>query len=69
MPNMTGIELLKSVRADPKLKHLPFLMVTAEADKENIVEAVKSGVSGYIVKPFNAATMKEKLEKIFATKK
>lgn len=69
MPNMTGIELLKAVRSDPKLKHLPFLMVTAEADKENIVEAVKSGVSGYIVKPFNAATMKEKLEKIFATKK
>jgi two-component system, chemotaxis family, chemotaxis protein CheY len=69
MPNMTGIELLKSVRADPKLKHLPFLMVTAEADKENIVEAVKSGVSNYIVKPFNAATMKEKIEKIFVNKK
>jgi two-component system, chemotaxis family, chemotaxis protein CheY len=69
MPNMTGIELLKNVRADPKLKHLPFLMTTAEADKENIVEAVKSGVSNYIVKPFNAATMKEKMEKIFANKK
>ena len=69
MPNMTGIELLKNVRADPKLKHLPFLMITAEADKENIVEAVKSGVSNYIVKPFNAATMKEKMEKIFANKK
>ena len=69
MPNMTGIELLKTVRSDPKLKHLPFLMVTAEADKENIVEAVKSGVSNYIVKPFNAATMKEKLEKIFANRK
>ena len=69
MPHMTGIELLKAVRSDPKLKHLPFLMVTAEADKENIVEAVKSGVSNYIVKPFNAATMKEKLEKIFANKK
>jgi two-component system chemotaxis response regulator CheY len=65
MPNMTGIELLKEVRSNPKLKHLPFLMVTAEADKENIVEAVKSGVSNYIVKPFNAATMKEKIEKIF----
>ena len=65
MPNMTGIELLKEVRKNPKLKHLPFLMVTAEADKENIVEAVKSGVSNYIVKPFNAATMKEKIEKIF----
>lgn len=68
MPNMTGIELLKAVRADPKLKHLPFLMVTAEADKDNIVEAVKSGVSNYIVKPFNAATMKEKIEKIFTKK-
>ncbi|MES2616122.1 MAG: response regulator [Bdellovibrionota bacterium] len=65
MPNMTGIELLKAVRADPKLKHLPFLMVTAEADKDNIVEAVKSGVSNYIVKPFHAATMKEKIDKIF----
>jgi len=69
MPNMTGIELLKEVRKDPKLKHLPFLMVTAEADKENIVEAVKSGVSNYIVKPFNAATLKEKIEKIFVNKK
>lgn len=65
MPNMTGIELLKSVRTDAKLKHLPFLMVTAEADKDNIIEAVKSGVSNYIVKPFNATTMKEKLDKIF----
>lgn len=69
MPNMTGIELLKSVRADAKLKHLPFLMITAEADKENIVEAVKSGVSNYIVKPFNAGTLKEKIEKIFANRK
>jgi two-component system chemotaxis response regulator CheY len=69
MPNVTGIELLKSVRADPALKSLPFLMVTAEADKENIVEAVKSGVSSYIVKPFNAATLKEKIEKIFANRR
>lgn len=69
MPNMTGIELLKSVRADAKLKHLPFLMITAEAEKDNIVEAVKSGVNSYIVKPFNAGTMKEKLEKIFANRK
>ena len=68
MPNMTGIELLKAVRADPKLKHLPFLMVTAEAEKENIVEAVKSGVSNYIVKPFNAQTLKEKIDKIFVKK-
>lgn len=65
MPNMTGIELLKAVRAEAALKHLPFLMITAEAEKDNIVEAVRSGVSSYIVKPFNAATMKEKLEKIF----
>ena len=65
MPNMTGIELLKSVRADPKLKHLPFLMVTAEADKANIIEAVKSGVSNYVVKPFTGQTLAEKLAKIF----
>lgn len=69
MPNMTGIELLKAVRAEPSLKGLPFLMVTAEADKENIVEAVKSGVSSYIVKPFNAATLKEKIEKIFVNRR
>jgi two-component system chemotaxis response regulator CheY len=69
MPNITGIELLKAVRADPQLRGLPFLMVTAEADKENIVEAVKSGVSSYIVKPFNAATLKEKIEKIFANRR
>jgi two-component system chemotaxis response regulator CheY len=67
MPNMTGIELLKSVRGDPKLAHLPFLMITAEAEKENIVEAVKSGVSNYIVKPFTAQTLQEKLNKIFAS--
>jgi two-component system chemotaxis response regulator CheY len=66
MPNMTGIELLKAVRADPKLKHLPFLMVTAEAEKENIIEAVKSGVSNYVVKPFTGQTLGEKLAKIFA---
>jgi len=69
MPNMTGIELLKAVRAEPSLKGLPFLIVTAEADKENIVEAVKSGVSSYIVKPFNAATLKEKIEKIFVNRR
>ena len=64
MPNMTGLEFLKTVRADPKFKHLPFLMVTAEAEKENIIEAVKSGVSNYVVKPFTAQTLKEKLTKI-----
>jgi len=66
MPNMTGIELLKTVRADAQLKHLPFLMVTAEAEKENIIEAVKSGVSNYVVKPFTGQTLAEKLAKIYA---
>ena len=65
MPNMTGIELLKAVRADANLKHLPVLMITAEAKKENIIEAAQSGASGYIVKPFTAATLEEKLGKIF----
>ena len=65
MPNMTGIELLRTVRQDPALKHLPVLMVTAEAKKENIVEAAQAGASGYIVKPFTAATLDEKLNKIF----
>ena len=65
MPNMTGIELLRAVRADAALKHLPVLMVTAEAKKENIVEAAQAGASGYIVKPFTAATLDEKLNKIF----
>lgn len=65
MPNMTGIELLKAIRADDGLKHLPVLMITAEAKKENIIEAAQSGASGYIVKPFTAATLEEKLGKIF----
>ncbi len=65
MPNMSGLELLKAVRASEKFKDIPFLMVTAEAMKENIIEAVKSGVSNYIVKPFTAETMREKIEKIF----
>ena len=64
MPNMTGIELLKAIRADAALKHLPVLMITAEAKKENIVEAAQAGASGYIVKPFTAATLDEKLNKI-----
>jgi len=64
MPNMTGIELLRAVRADPALKHLPVLIITAEAKKENIIEAAQSGASGYIVKPFTAATLDEKLTKI-----
>lgn len=65
MPNMTGIELLKAVRADMQLKHLPFLMITAEAKRENIIEAAMAGASGYIVKPFTAATLEEKMGKIF----
>ncbi len=65
MPNMDGITLLQNVRADPKLKTLPFLMITAEAKKENIIQAAQSGASGYIVKPFTAATLQEKLDKIF----
>ena len=64
MPKMTGLELLKAVRGDEKTKHLPFLMVTAEAQKENIFEAVQAKVSNYIVKPFTAATLEEKLGKI-----
>jgi two-component system, chemotaxis family, chemotaxis protein CheY len=67
MPNMTGIELLRAIRADPALAHLPVLMVTAEAKKENIIEAAKSGANGYVVKPFTAATLDEKLNKIFKT--
>ena len=65
MPNMTGIELLKAIRADATLKHLPVLMITAEAKKENIIEAAQSGASGYIVKPFTAGTLEEKLGKVF----
>ncbi len=65
MPNMTGIDLLKAIRADVALKHLPVLMITAEAKKENIIEAAQSGASGYIVKPFTAGTLEEKLNKIF----
>lgn len=66
MPVMQGIELLRAVRADAELKYLPFLMVAAEAQKENIVEAVQSGVSNYVVKPFTAEALQEKLEKIFS---
>ena len=65
MPNMTGIELLKEIRADAKLKSLPVLMVTAEAKRENIIEAAQAGASCYVVKPFTAATLDEKLKKIF----
>jgi two-component system chemotaxis response regulator CheY len=65
MPNMDGLTLLQKVREDPALKHLPVLMITAEAKKENIIAAAQAGASGYIVKPFTAATLNEKLVKIF----
>jgi len=65
MPNMTGIELLKAVRADAQIKGIPFMMITAEAKRENIIEAAMAGASGYIVKPFTAATLEEKMNKIF----
>ncbi len=65
MPVMMGIDLLRAIRADEKLKHIPVLMVTAEAQKENLMEAIQAGVSNYIVKPFTAETMQEKINKIF----
>lgn len=65
MPGMAGIDLLKAVRADDKLKSIPVLMVTAEAKKEQIIQAAQSGVNGYVVKPFTAQTLKEKIDKIF----
>ncbi|MBI9074740.1 MAG: chemotaxis response regulator CheY [Desulfatibacillum sp.] len=64
MPNMSGLDLLKAVRADDKLKAIPFVMVTAEAQKTRVVEAVQAGVSNYIVKPFTADAVKEKLKKV-----
>jgi len=66
MPNMNGLELLKAIRADQNLKHIPVLLVTAEALKENVVEAVKAGVNNYVVKPFTAETLKEKIDAIFS---
>jgi two-component system, chemotaxis family, chemotaxis protein CheY len=67
MPEMPGIDLLNTVRADDELKDTPFVMVTAEAQKENILEAVKAGVSNYVVKPFTAETVEEKLKRVFAS--
>ncbi len=64
MPKMTGLELLKSVRANDRYKKTPFLMVTAEAQKQNVIEAVQAGVSNYVVKPFTAEAISEKLTKI-----
>ncbi|MBF0117910.1 MAG: chemotaxis response regulator CheY [Desulfobacterales bacterium] len=65
MPKMTGLELLKKVRSTDEFKDIPFLMVTAEAQKQNVIEAVKAGVTNYIVKPFTAEAISEKLTKIF----
>jgi two-component system chemotaxis response regulator CheY len=65
MPRMTGLDLLRAVRAEPNLSSLPVLMVTAEAKRDQIIEAAQAGVNGYIVKPFTAQTLKEKLDKIF----
>jgi two-component system chemotaxis response regulator CheY len=65
MPNMDGLTMLQNIRADPALAKLPVLMVTAEAKKENIIAAAQAGASGYVVKPFTAATLDEKLNKIF----
>ena len=65
MPNMDGLTMLQHIRADPALAKLPVLMVTAEAKKENIIAAAQAGASGYVVKPFTAATLDEKLKKIF----
>ena len=68
MPGMPGLDLLKAVRADAKLAKLPVLMLTAEAKREQIIEAAQAGVSGYVIKPFTAATLKEKIDKILASK-
>lgn len=65
MPGMQGIDLLRAIRADDKLKHLPVLLVTAEAKKEQIVAAAQAGVNGYVIKPFTAGTLKAKIDKIF----
>lgn len=68
MPNMTGLELLKAVRSSPTLRDIPFLLITAEARKENIIEAAQAGADGYIVKPFTAITLNEKLTAILRRK-
>ncbi|MCU4138283.1 MAG: CheY-like REC domain [Thermodesulfobacteria bacterium] len=65
MPKMNGLELLKTVRSDDNLKDIRFIMVTAEAQKESVIEAIKHGVNQYVIKPFTPETLKEKLEKVF----
>lgn len=66
MPNMQGIELLKACKENPTYKSLPFMLVTAESEQSQIIEAAKAGVSEYVVKPFNAATLKAKIERVYA---
>lgn len=66
MPGMSGLDLLKACKANPDFKNMPFMLVTAESEQKNIVEAAKNGVSDYVVKPFNAQTLKGKLERIWA---
>ena len=68
MPGMPGLDLLKAVRADPKLAKMPVLMLTAEAKREQIIEAAQAGVNGYVIKPFTAITLKEKIDKILASR-
>jgi two-component system chemotaxis response regulator CheY len=65
MPGMTGIDLLKACKESPHLKSIPFMLVTAESEQKNIIEAAKAGVSDYVVKPFNAQTLKIKLERVY----
>jgi len=67
MPNMTGLDLLKSIRAEAKLKDTPVLIVTAEAEKENVVQAAQAGVNDYIVKPFTADVLQKKIDRIFSS--
>ena len=68
MPGMPGLDLLKAVRANPKLAKMPVLMLTAEAKREQIIEAAQAGVNGYVIKPFTAVTLKEKIDKILETR-
>ena len=69
MPGMSGLDLIKAVRSDEKLAKLPVLMLTAEAKREQIIEAAQAGVNGYVIKPFTAETLKEKLDKILGAAK
>jgi two-component system, chemotaxis family, chemotaxis protein CheY len=69
MPNMTGLQLIEAIRGDENMKHLPILMITAEAKKENVIAAIKAGANNYIVKPFPAEVLQEKIGKIFSALK